>query len=294
MQQPPSQDSTNQSAPLWLQSPYPQTDQTMPPRPLPANTYMQNYGQGEHPGEEASYGLVPQPPSGNYPAPYYPNPGDPPRPPKRRKAMTIVVLVLLALVIILGATTVLALRRPTTATPVTTVPTAPAQATSVPATPVPTATPAPTSGAATATPASSPGATAQPAATVATGTITENLLLTCGANCNDPIRVTITTVQVDDANGRMLWNVSLKNVTGSSIGYGVDTFELLASGAQTQIPATFSQSGGTLTNNDPSSIQGTFAFVPVQNTTYTLTIVVEVNPYGGPQINFDPVQITNL
>jgi hypothetical protein len=92
----------------------------------------------------------------------------------------------------------------------------------------------------------------------------------------------------------MIWNISMKNVSGSSMGYGIDTFELLASGAQTQIPATFSQSSGTLANSDPVSVQGTFAFVPTQNTTYTLTVVVEENPFMGPQITFDPAQITNL
>ncbi len=290
MQQPPSQDPTNQSGQLWQPAPYPQSDQTMPPQPLPGNAYIQKYGQGEHLGEEANYELVRQPPSGAYPAPYYPNPNDQLKPPKRRNPMVIVVLVLLALVIILGATTVLALRRPSAPTGAA-VPTASGQtSTTGQATPAPTATSAPTGGTATAT----PGATAQPAATMVSGTITENLLLTCGANCSDPIRVTITTVQVDDANGRMIWNVSLKNITGSSMGYGINTFELLASGTQNQIPATFSQSSGNLTNNDPYSVQATFAFVPVQNTTYTLTVVIEENPFMGPGINFDPAQITNL
>ena len=151
------------------------------------------------------------------------------------------------------------------------------------------ATTAPTD---TSTP--TPGTTTQPVATVPSGMITENLLLTCGTNCNDPIQVTITTVQVDDANGNMVWNVSLKDITGTNVGYGIDTFELLASGAQDQIPATISQSSGSLTNNDPYTTQATFAFVPVQNTTYTLTAIIEENPFMGPQISFEPAQITNL
>ena len=118
--------------------------------------------------------------------------------------------------------------------------------------------------------------------------------MTCGANCNAPIRVTITTIQVNDANGNMVWNISLEDITGTSVGYGVGTFELLASGSQTQIPATISQSSGTLTNNVPYTIQATFAFVPVQNTTYTLTVGVEENPFEGPEITFVPAQITNL
>lgn len=146
----------------------------------------------------------------------------------------------------------------------------------------------------TSTPTTPPSATVQPVATVASGTITENLLLTCGANCNDPIRVTITTIQVNDANGNMVWNISLEDITGTSVGYGIQPFELLASGTQTQIPATISQSMGTLTNNVPYTIQATFAFVPIQNTTYTLAVGVEENPYLGPEITFEPAQITNL
>jgi len=196
--------------------------------------------------------------------------------------MTIVVLVLLALVIILGATTVLELRH-ISAPPIATAPTATPQPHSTAGvTPAPTTATSPTS-------ASSPGATAQPAATVASGTITENLLLTCGANCNDPIRVTITTIQVDGANGRMIWNISMKNVTGSSVNYGVSTFELLANGTQTQIPATFSQPQGNLPNSDPSIIQGTFAFVPLQKTTYTLTVVIEST---AGTMTFDPAPVT--
>lgn len=153
-------------------------------------------------------------------------------------------------------------------------------------------TTAPTSTA--TTPTGTTGTTAQPVATVASGTITENLLLTCGTNCNDPIQVTITTIQVNDADGNMVWNVSLKDITGTNVGYGIDTFEVLASGTQTQIPATISQSSGSLTNGAPYTTQATFAFVPVQNTTYTLTAVIEENPFMGPRISFEPAQITNL
>ena len=162
--------------------------------------------------------------------------------------------------------------------------TSPQTGTSIVPTTAPTSIP-------TGTAATSPVATAQPVATVTSGTMTENLLLTCGANCNDPIRVTITTIQVNDADGNMVWNISLEDVTGSSVGYGIGTFELLASGAQNQIPATISQSSGTLTNNVPYTTQATFAFVPLQNTTYTLTVAVEENPFMGPEINFVPAQI---
>jgi len=262
--QPPSQDPTNQ----------------------PGSSFYQNYGQERHPGEEGHYGTAPQPPSEDYAARYHSHSEDKLRQPKKRNPLTFVVLVLAALVIILGATTVLVLRH-TNPPPVTATPAATQQASNGQATPVPTA-PSSANGAATSTP------TLSSAATVPSGTITENLLLTCGANCNDPIRVTITTIQVNDAAGNMTWNISLQNVSGSSMGYGINTFELLPSGTQNQIPVSFAQNSGTLANSDPQTIQGTFSFVPTQNTAYTLTVVIEENPYMGPGINFDPAQITNL
>ncbi len=279
MQQPPSQDPNRLTG---QPSPRPQSEQPSFPPPPPLQP-----SQGRYPlGEEAYYN---QQPPFEGPATQYRTgqQGKLNTPAKSGNIWRTATLVLFILVLILGTTTFLVLRH-TSTSPTTIVPAATSQ-TSGHAAAVPTAT-SPAVTPPTSTPASS-GAAAQP---VASGTITENLLLTCGANCNDPIHVTITTIQVDDANGNMVWNISMKNVSGSSMSYGIGTFELLASGTQTQIPATFSQSGGTLPNSDPSSIQGTFSFVPIQNTTYTLTVVVAENPYMGPQITFDPVQITNL
>jgi hypothetical protein len=78
------------------------------------------------------------------------------------------------------------------------------------------------------------------------------------------------------------------------VSYHVNKFELLANGAQNQIPATFAQQNGTLPNNDPYSIQGVFAFIPTQNTTYQLISVFDENGGalgGGVTITFDPAQI---
>lgn len=287
---------------------------------------MPNDNQGNHPGEEHHYEPKLQNP--NYqdlPVPNYTGspipqqdqqiidyaPPPPPiiqqtsnlgpgtklyeRPPKPKSRAPIVIALLLVTTLLFLATTIFAFTRPNS----TTIPQKP------PATHViqqPTTAPTNVTSTGVATPSStatqqtspSPATTPQTGASVASGTITENLQLTCGANCNDPIHVTITTIQVDDGNGNMTWNISLKNVSGSSMSYGINTFELLASGTQTQIPITFPQSTGTLANSDPMSIQGIFSFVPVQNTTYTLTAGLEENPFMGPQITFDPVQITNL
>jgi hypothetical protein len=242
--------------------------------------------QGSYPlGEEAYYnnqvsqdgGPITRYQAGNQGKLYVP-----PVPLKPRNGWKVVSLVLFILVLILAsATTTLILTRPSSS---------PGPQIGGVATPTSIATRP------IATPTSVATQTPQPtvtAALVISGTITENLLLTCGANCNDPIHVTITTIQVDDANGNMIWNISLKNVSGSSGGYIINTFELLASGTQTQIPATFPQSNGSLPNSDPVSIQGTFSFVPIQNTVYTLTVTIQ-EFFGGSQIPFDPVQITNL
>ena len=263
----------------WHQPPpYPQTAPPFaPPVPSPQGSYP--------PGEEAYYQQRSQ--DGGPVTQYRARTQDKltvPSIPPRRNGWKAVSLVLLVLVLVLAAVTAFALLRPSGSTGPA-IGNAPASA--------PTQQTNPTN-VATTTTVPSPAATPQTGVPVPSGTIPENLQLTCGVNCDDPIHVTITTIQVDDGNGNMVWNISLKNVSGNSMGYGIDTFELLASGSQTQIHATFSQSSGTLANSDPLSIQGIFSFVPVQNTTYTLTVVVEENPFNGPQITFDPAQITNL
>jgi hypothetical protein len=133
----------------------------------------------------------------------------------------------------------------------------------------------------------------QPTATVPSGMITENILLSCGG-CNDPIQLTITTVQVDDANGRMVWTTSLKNITGNQINYSFNEYDLLANGTQTKIPATYSPGyGGSLNDDTPFNMEETFAFVPLQNVTYTLTVIMSFNnSTESDQITFNPVPIT--
>ncbi len=283
MQQPP-QDPMNLSE---QSSPYSQSDQlSAPPPPLPSS-------QGSYPpGEEAYYNQLPQVegPITQYRAGLQ---GKLDGPPKSRNGWRTATVVLFVLVLILAATSATLIATHTSSSsPVVPQPTS--VATQIAQQPTSTvANGAPTSAATSSSTAAAPST-----ALVASGTITENLLLTCGANCNDPIRVTITTIQVNDAGGNMTWNISLKNVSGNSLNYGVgdayvgDAFELLANGTQNQIPANFAQSTGTLPNSDPVIIQGIFAFVPTQNTTYTLTVAITAA--GQAQITFDPVQITNL
>jgi len=122
------------------------------------------------------------------------------------------------------------------------------------------------------------------------GLMQKNITLTCGG-CNDPIRVTLNTIRVDSANGRMIWDNTLKDVTGADLNYSISTYTLQDSTAQTAaISAVFTQGNGSLVNNIPSDIQGVFAFVPSRNITYILTVVVYA--YSGVTITFDPVKIT--
>lgn len=139
-----------------------------------------------------------------------------------------------------------------------------------------------------------PTAPVQSISTVTTGTVTKNLLLSCGSNCDDPIQVTVSTIQVDDDNGRMIWNTTLKDITGNDYSYSFIEYSLQAQGSQNKILATYSQSGGSLTSNNPYNMQATFAFVPVHNVPYTLTVIVHTveSTIGSGQITFNPVSIT--
>jgi len=198
----------------------------------------------------------------------------------RKNRWKVVTLVLFISTVILATTTLLAYNHiinPPAARPTPIATQAPQQTTTVPATETPTSASTPSS-----------MSTVQPSATVADGVIQENITLTCGG-CNDPIRVIINTVQIDNANGRMIWDTTLKDITGSNLGYSINEYNLQANASQTQVPATFSQGSGNLVSNVPDDIQGIFAFVPSHNVIYTLTIVVN---WDGGSTTFDPVKIT--
>ena len=140
------------------------------------------------------------------------------------------------------------------------------------------------------TPAASPGTTTQPVATVASGTSTKSFTLTCNQCYSDPVHVTINSIQIDDANGRTIWDTSLRDVTKSSQGFSFVTYELEASGSTTQVNAQLSQTQFSGTNQ--ADAQAIFAFVPASGVTYTLTIVVNWAYNTANNIPFDPVKIT--
>lgn len=223
---------------------------------------MRNTKPGKFPGEEQHYGQGEK--LGN-------------RPPKRGnfwRSATLVMTIIAALAVL---TAVVAIKFPTL------VGNSPSQGGSATASQPGTTVLAGQTNATTLS--STPGI--QP--TVASGLITKNLLLSCGS-CNDPIQVTITTIQIDGANGRMVWNMTLKDITGNDLHYGFNEFDLQASGSQTKIPASYSQTQGDLTSDNPYTMQAIFAFVPLQNVTYTLTVNLGFGEFG--QIVFNPTQVS--
>jgi hypothetical protein len=256
---------------------------------------MPDTGKMNYPGEEGHYNQ--NPPITNYPDPQFAptqnfGPGPlggklPNRPPERRNGWKVATLILSITTIVFLATTVLAFTRSSASTARTVI-TAPTTTLTQPAQQTPTAlaTAAPTSA---LTPSSSTPAVQTSLTPVPDGVIQENITLTCNG-CNDPIRVTINTVRVDSANGRMIWDNTLKDVTGSDFNYGISTYTLQDSTAQTPaIPAVFAQSSGSLVSNIPSNTQGVFAFVPSRNVTYILTVAIGVI---GITVTFNPVKIT--
>ncbi len=253
---------------------------------------MQNDNQKKYSGEEQYYDQRPQIP--NYQEPQIPitqNFGtglqgkliDRDQPPKRRNGWKVIAQVLFITTVVFFATTVLAYNHIINPPAKAVVPASTTTATQVaPQTTPRLANETPTSA---STPSSTP--TVQPSTPVASGLITENLLLTCGG-CNDPIHVTINTIQIDTANGRMIWDNTLKDVTNSGIGYSINEYDLQPNASQTKVPAILSQtimSG----SNRPYDVQAIFAFVPFHNVTYVLTVMVGFN---GVYTTFDPVKIT--
>ncbi len=250
---------------------------------------MPDNNQGNYPGEAHHYG----PNLGNEPPTIYPTGVGPDGKlrVKQRSGWRVVSLVFFITTLIFLGTTALAYNHIIGA-PVKTTTAKAVNATQVPA----TATSVPTVAATTLTPTdnTTPSSTqaAGPASPTASASLlTKNITLTCGG-CNDPVHVTIDTIQIDTVNGRMIWNTTLRDVTGSGSSYGIQQYSIQASASQTSIPAVLSQTSMDGANKQ-YDIQGTFAFVPFRNVTYTLSVVVYFNASSGEEtITFDPFQIT--
>lgn len=240
---------------------------------------MLNNNQGNYPGEGHYYNQIPHT---EWPTPQNFGPGSqggklPDQPPKQRNIWRIVAMVMSIMTAIFAITTVLAYNHIINPIPRSTVVATPVaqQPTSAPANGTPTSASTPSS-----------TATAQSSATVADGLIQKNITLTC-SGCNDPIRVTINTIRIDNANGRMIWDTTLKDVTGNAERYQIDFYNLQVSGSLTKVAAVLQ--GGEFTG--ANDIQAVFAFIPYQNVTYILTVEVGAIDIGV-KMTFDPVKIT--
>ena len=125
--------------------------------------------------------------------------------------------------------------------------------------------------------------------TVTAGSIVKNLTLTCSQCNSDPVHVTINTIQIDTANGRMIWDTTLKDVTDSNQGFSINQYALEASGSTTPVNAVLSQ---TQFSGNQADMQAIFAFVPTPGVTYTLTVVVNWAYNTANNLPFDPVQLS--
>jgi hypothetical protein len=137
--------------------------------------------------------------------------------------------------------------------------------------------------------------TPQPAGTqtVAAGTITRNVQLTC-SGCDDPILIKILTITFDPADGRMIWAVTLHNVSGVEQRALYVNFTLQDPPGKSFLgtgPANAPFDAITLTSGQILNLQEIFTFVPIHGVAYTLTAKLNSNN-STPDITFDPVQIT--
>jgi serine/threonine protein kinase len=124
------------------------------------------------------------------------------------------------------------------------------------------------------------------------GTFTKNIRLTCGG-CNDPITVTITTITIDSATGRMAWNLSLYNTTTKTYyryEYSLSEFSLQEATDTQKVSAT-----GGIISGDHQSIppeqkiteRVIFSFIPFKGVDYTLHAKLDADLESD--VVFEPV-----
>lgn len=128
-------------------------------------------------------------------------------------------------------------------------------------------------------------------------TIPVNKTLTCSSNCNDPIRFTINTITIDNSDGRMLWNITLYNITAKDYGFrnmGI-SLRLASASPDDAIQATgLGDINSTLTTiraTHKDDYQLTFAFIPYQGIQYVFSAHL-VTYEDSIDMLFDPVTFT--
>lgn len=161
----------------------------------------------------------------------------------------------------------------------------------------PTATTAPvTGGNPTQQPTNTPTATVAAKSTATSGTSTKNLMLTCGAACNDPVLVTIKTITINSSLVRMIWDISFQNnTTGTNLSVFLGDFTLQDSLGQ-KYPGQPEKAVFGLSPNQVMDEQITFSFVPLAGENYTFPFTV-TGQYNGVASNpfsvtFEPVTFT--
>ena len=121
---------------------------------------------------------------------------------------------------------------------------------------------------------------------VPSGVLNENTLLTC--DCDDPIRVTVNKIRVDQADGgKMIWSMTIRNDSGSFLYYSAH-FYLENQQGKTFIGTGLPQSSD-FSAGKSVQVDVTFPLAPVYGVPYMLNGVLVI---GGDylQVNFQPAQ----
>ncbi len=218
----------------------------------------------------------------------------PPPAPGNRRLVKIMTLILAALLIIVAALTVTIIhlaQQPKAQQPAS----APSRAafanTSTP-TPQPNVPVTETPGEQPAPSATEPVSTSTPVPYATEKISHPNIRLHC--NCSDPIVVTITQIDIQPQQNRMLWSLTLSNTGQVDQNTGWSKFSLQEGdhiGDPTQGGQTFDamSTGVYIKAGEVQHTIVTFSFVPYQGMSYTLVSELEASYPGA--VTFDPIVI---
>lgn len=125
-------------------------------------------------------------------------------------------------------------------------------------------------------------------------TLLENITLKC--DCTDPVVVTITKIEIQPPQNRMIWSLTFFNNSQNSTDAVFNQF-FLQKGDQVNYPTqgeqTYTATGGGIDTNVPlqagetKQATLTFSFVPYNNIPYTLSS--ELDGTGFAPVTFNPV-----
>ncbi|HEY0755932.1 MAG TPA: protein kinase [Ktedonobacteraceae bacterium] len=302
-------------SPSGAQTPYPPSPSGAYP-PSPYSPASPPGAYPPYPSSSPSGAYPPYPPSsplgapqiypaqigtsaGNFPPGQFAPPPQPPlQPAKRKSGRVYQVAILLLLILVVGvgvwgytrglgnthsATNNIS-QSPQATQNQSTQPTATTAAAQNNPTPTPATQVTPT---ATTAAQATPGANGTPLASDAA--LTENKLLTCSCT-NDPIHFTINTITIDNANGRTIWAVTLKNVSGTSYNAYEDAITLQALPATNQPVSATGYSTPYLNSGDKATLSLIFAFVPYKGIQYSFS--AHIHTGDNIDMNFNPVTFT--